>query len=791
MPETDPAPRGNPPPPPPADPAPAPAAPPPNFEWLPPVIGTVRPPTLAPSALQEPPPLPLQPHPEGSGAPKAIGPWLLTATIATALLVTVVVLHAAHRDPQNSGVAYTIGMLLGALVLYPAVPLGILSLFRRFRNGRSRCIILLSCWALIALALVSNPAHRNVPRRVGNPAVADRTATPAPAAGRPALPASLTVSRPPPAASSRAAFDFSRGSDVRLIKQIENAQESAYHEIVHGYAAACAERPDDALLALERVRFIERFAYAEDLTFASAESDLAEATAYLETAFPAAPSTQLHQLERAYGEAFDEKVDTVWPAVAGWNASDRAQFWLLRAQRAAEGSPEEDRFAANAFEANPTADAALRHARGLLKKSDVTGARTVLLHPILADLPEWQQNQRLKLLLEAGAVAEGIELWERLEKSAPAQVHTTEVAKLLARAGRIDLARQTYARIPTQKWNARTVAQERFAFELEHGTGAEAATAYRALRSAGFEADPFARERMSLLLKHPQAGWHLDEVGSFLALGFLTLLAAMLPLVVLAPVHYWGLWRRARGRVAEWTLSPWGLRAAWFALAAVAIGALAGIWWFQPATVRSWVLEAQARPPVRALAPRELLGPVFVMWSVALSTVALLLLLARKGSLLGPGSWSWGKASGLGCGLALLLKVGLGVYITVLGLKGLGMAEVTPLSTQFFGTAYRTLGPLGFCALVAVFVPIFEEALFRGILLGAFAKHLPFWIANAFQSLVFLALHEEMRVAPFFFALAFVNGELVRRSRGLLPGIVVHIVNNALACIFVMTRGGV
>lgn len=781
---------------------PPPSAPPPNFEWQPPVIGTEPPPE--PAAAAAPPPS--RAPANAPATPKPVGPILLIATICAALAAGVFSVLSAQDDPRNSGAPYLIGAVIGGIAFWPGVILGLFSIFRRFRNARSRCLILLWTWSLVALALFGNTLQRSAATARRNQPTMDLRHTPssAPSAAASAGEAKTTTPTPSPTASAPAKttpaavnsavaatrYDFSAGSDARLIKQIESAQESTYADVVRAYSVACRERPNDALLALERVRFIERFAYAEDISFASAESDLAAAKEHLVARFPVAASTLLYQLEQLFGDEFNTKVDEVWPHIARWNATDRARFWLLRAQRANDDAEASARYAANAFAAEPSAEAALRHARGRLHKNDAAGARAVLMHPILRDAPEWQQGQQLSLLLESGAIADGVALFERLEKTAPTQVNSTEMAELLAKAGRIDLARRIYARIPVNKWNQTTVAHQRFRFELEHGTGEQAEAAYRALRDIGFETDSFARERAALLLKHPGAAWGAMEIGSLFALAFLFVFAALLPLAVLVPAHYWGLWRRSRGRGAVWTLSPWGLRAAWLVLGTLVVAVLAGLWWFQPETVRAWANESTVPEPARSLAPGELLGPPTVMWICVSVALLVLLLRARAWSLFGSGEWSRGKSIGLGLGLALLLKFCLGIYIAILGLEGLGMADVSPLSTQFFGAAYRTLGAFGFCTLVAVFVPLFEEVLFRGVLLGALAKHVPFWAANVLQSLAFVAVHDEMRVAPFFFAVGFVNGELVRRSRGLMPGIVLHIANNALACIVVIARSG-
>jgi len=69
------------------------------------------------------------------------------------------------------------------------------------------------------------------------------------------------------------------------------------------------------------------------------------------------------------------------------------------------------------------------------------------------------------------------------------------------------------------------------------------------------------------------------------------------------------------------------------------------------------------------------------------------------------------------------------------------------------------------------------------VLLGAFARHIPFWAANGLQAVGFALMHEELKLAPFFIGLALLSGLLVQQSRGLLAAIALHACNNTLVCL--------
>lgn len=790
----------DPPPPPDSNPPPTPSRDFPEYEWLPPVINSVtQSPTNAQStgpkqdatlATDIPPPLP----PVVEQTPRRAGPLLLMATGVVGAVMLVVVLLGLQYDPQSQNVGYAIGTVVGAIVLWPAVFIGVFSIFRRFRNGRSRAIIMLSVWSLLLLGQLGKFAQHpavNQPPGVRptmstpdaeSPLQTETSSRPAPAA---------VAATPRPAATARVGerFDFSPGSDERLIKRIVSAQESTYRDVVAAYAAECRARPNDAALAVERVRFIERFASAEDVTFATAEADLETAKAYLLTRFGATATAKLYQLERAHGDEFETLANTTQPTVARWTKAEQARFWLLRAQQHTSAVETARTYAASAFALVPEPDSALILARGLIARHDLAEARRVLGHESFATAHDWKRAQQMKLLFEAGARDEAVNIFEQLHAKKAFGVRDVETARHLATAGRVDLARKVYENLVTNRWNTASIARQRFEFELEHGTPAQAASAYRAMRDAGFNTDSFGRARARLLLKHPRAAWTMVDVVSFGAFGILLLFAASLPLVIVLPAHYWGLVRRVKGKAATATTTPWGLRSALLVLSTMCVSLFVGFWIFQPSIFENWTNESQAGTAQTSLSSSAVLGPTFILWGATVSLVLFLLWRARGWRLLGSGVWPVGKAVGLGVGFALAIRFAIGIYITVFGLTNLAVAEATPISTQFFRVALAELGPWAFFGLVALFVPVLEEMLFRGVLLGALAKHVPFWAANVVQSVVFLAMHDEMRLAPFFFAIAFVNGEMVRRSRGLFPGIVLHMVNNAIVALVLIVRG--
>jgi membrane protease YdiL (CAAX protease family) len=91
--------------------------------------------------------------------------------------------------------------------------------------------------------------------------------------------------------------------------------------------------------------------------------------------------------------------------------------------------------------------------------------------------------------------------------------------------------------------------------------------------------------------------------------------------------------------------------------------------------------------------------------------------------------------------------------------------------------------------LVAVLVPILEELVFRGFILGGLTRHLSFGWANTWQACLFAILHFDFTHVAFYVSLGLVAGWLVRRTRGLGASIALHVLNNAIATVWLLSAG--
>jgi membrane protease YdiL (CAAX protease family) len=716
------------------------------------------------------------------------GPGMWVAVGVTGVLMFFVCLTLGKDRASAPSLSYRVGLALGWLTIWPAVAIALFSIGRRFRSLRVRMIITLVIWSLVMFAhvqdLIRVRSDRLLDFKIAGQERATRLARPTTATAKLGEKPADNLAIDPAAAKE---FDFSPGSDERLVKQIAAAQQDRYNRVIEGYRAALVARPDDAALALEWVRFVQHFADAEDITIETAASDLETAKAFLETHFPEAPGTILFELENSFGPDFAAKAARYEGRVGGWPPPDAAKFYLLQAQRADQADATRvEQLARKSFELEPSPDAGILLGKALLSRDRKGEALKVLERADFARASDWLKKQRMDLLFDGGWSEEALKSFEELKRASPAWVNNVEMAKRLARCGLVKEGRTLLGELAPE-WNANWFIRQRFEFELEFGNRQQAEAAYEALRSTGFSADPLAREWFKVLRRHPLAAWSGGAAASCAGFLLAILIVAALPFIVIAaPVHYWALWRQQRDLHVSWPISPWGLRAFGGVLAIAGMGVFLVHWYFYPEELRrlaGGVAEAATKA-------RALLEPMVCLWVLMGTTACFLLTRAKCWRLIGAGQWSIGKALGVGVGLALALRGAVFFYVIVFPTDIPVVAQVASPLVEMLKELRAAVGPLGLLLVVAGFVPVLEEVLMRGVFLGAMAKHIPFSAANAIQALGFALLHDSLLLGPFYFGFALIAGEMVRKAKGLLPAIIMHSTNNALACLALIFAGG-
>jgi membrane protease YdiL (CAAX protease family) len=573
--------------------------------------------------------------------------------------------------------------------------------------------------------------------------------------------------------------DFAPGTHKRFAERVNHGQTSIYAEILAAYDARLAKYPDDVSSHIERCRFIETFAYSEDMIIESAAADLESCQGWLRQG-PHAEHVDviLYGVEGVWEEDEIKAVQALIPKSQDWTREQQAVLFELLSDKFRWSDSElASRYAMQAVSLNPGSRVLITAVERWIQLGAKDKARR-----LLTDAPErtWEHVSRssaAKLLIDIGYTkAAGAML--RAEQNA-ASGGNILLARILSDTGEIEAARETYRAVVGNEYVPYESRVEYFEFERKHGGRDEAVAAYAQLRDQGFGADILSRERLSLFASHPGAPWQWREAWGFLLLIGLLLLFAASPAVVVAPVHYRGLARRVAGLAPDRPQPLWTLKDAWYALAVFWIGGVVTLYVFQAGYLEMmlpWTKRVEASATDLVLG-RQLL------WSTLLTALLVVpLLIGRPFKTLLLGRWSIARSLLVGIGLAIALRL-------VAGIIGLGLQSLGVLGTDTVRAmqgAHQLYGVGGLLLLVAVAVPFVEELLIRGVLLEACRGQVTFMFATVMQAAVFALLHESWSHMPALFVFGLVAGWLAKRSEGLLAPIAMHASFNLTAALAIL-----
>ena len=575
----------------------------------------------------------------------------------------------------------------------------------------------------------------------------------------------------------------SAGSHEAYSRHVKSAELRALQDALEAYDAHLRKHPADAMAAVERCKLIAAEMASHD-DEESGPSDDGETPTHggclegLAHDFPESVLAVRYRLDYKWSNdaiAFGKEA-LANPRIA-WTNGDLAAVYvkLSRSYSASHQLALASHYARLAMDLEPSLDMTREVASQLIAEGRRTEAVVVLSSR--TDGPAFELAHKARMLADAGAFARGAWMLDLAAGKGKTAVDAMLRARILERTGKLQLARKTYAE-QGAAWNRLEVLTRIFEIDLAGSDPASAARSYHDLRELGWKTDPLGRRRLALAWKFPGAGWRPRDLSGVLALLGCLAGLALLPGLLLVPLHSWWLRRRLRAGTGEEPPPTWGFRHAWLATAAMLVCQFLAVYVFAYDDLTSWFAAGgQHGSPPRALA-------AFALFYALLLTASFAALVVRRRErlrLLGPGTWSLPKSAGQAV-LGLLVAFAVAVASHLL-FKLPGKIPLAPGATAIESMVKATVdvyGP-GLALLVfALLIPIAEELIFRSILLDVFGRQMRFWLANAVQALLFATLHGDPSRLPFYFVFGLMTGRMRRASGGLLPGILMHAANNAI-----------
>ncbi|MGY1530148.1 CPBP family intramembrane glutamic endopeptidase [Luteimonas sp. A649] len=550
------------------------------------------------------------------------------------------------------------------------------------------------------------------------------------------------------------------------VSEVDAHMLAAYEQQLRLFDAGPTSLPDHAARAVARCEFIAAFSDAETGRYVDSAPDaLDECIDAIAAAAPDHPIVRVYMLEMGRLHDADGQADALVAESVDWPPELRrrlatALYWELHDER--EGVMAT--MAAQLGE-SPLVPRAVTH---LVGTGDHAGALALLENagPASGSHAAVRRVEAAMQLQPPGAAAREL----RRQEQDGFAVDAAIAARALLRAGEIDTAQERLA--ASTDGNDDELALARFDVAHAAGDWSTAAAAVDLVRAEGFVAHA---ERFARLVAASPGSLLQPALWPSLAILLVILLGlALVPGLLLIPVHYRGALRRLAGRARTPLYQTFGLRHAWMALAAVLVLPMLVLGIVAPHDV-SVMLSEDPQPGGRTL---MLVG----LWGGLACMAALALPLARFST---AGGFGWARLHRAWWRILLAW----GVLLVLGGLlaawhQGQGTDTDTAqvrMVAELVNSGRTTLEILLAFAAVVLVGPLWEEIAFRGMLLGGIARHISFGWANLLQAVLFAVIHDDPPRFLFYLALGLLAGWLVRSTRSLGPAVVLHMLNNALA----------
>lgn len=581
-------------------------------------------------------------------------------------------------------------------------------------------------------------------------------------------------------------FNFSEpNSHKKLIAESKADSEKRFEQTVRTFQDYLDSHPGDVTAATEMCRFIRYYTFNGPVYHENAERYLQQFEAHLKQQFKNNPIVELYFFDQLHNEEkLSRASDLIESTTIKWTKAQLASIYLELAifHRKKGDKHKAGKNAIEALKRYPTTTAQLIAGDYLQAANLPEKGIDILTSEYPKEYPN-QKKKRMLLLSQLGAHDQALSLLEKLRQHNPQTVTPVEESEIWIRNRSIDKARQVFVSSRWSYWDSERLAKAYFNFEKQYGNSIQALNAYNFLRDQGYTKDPLLFHRLNLAIKHPKLQWEKRDWFGALALLSVFAIALAIPLTFIIPVHYCGLLRQQVGKLNQYWQPGWNLKHAWVACAFFIL-----ITQF----LISYLFAYEEVFPIKfgetALKPSTL-SNLRLAWMVLASDMALIIGL---GWILGfgkiwqaysPAKWSYPMS----LVLAILGFVFLRVFAAIITSGWETANAETSLTKQSLQAVHDAYGPFMLMFAVAILTPLIEEILFRGVLLGALAKHIPFWAANLIQASLFTVAHEETQLFPFYFAFGLICGVYRQRSGNLVACTMLHCINNACAAAFLIT----
>jgi membrane protease YdiL (CAAX protease family) len=578
-----------------------------------------------------------------------------------------------------------------------------------------------------------------------------------------------------------------------FINQLNNSSEILYKECIQKYDSYLEKHPTDVSVLIEKCKFVQLAQYNEDEEYNPNQEEFDSCLTYLTRLYPMHPDVLLFQTSLSWAdelkEVFKKSEESIKNSPESWSKTNLGELYSKMADQFYNDEKMKPalEYIEKAISNDNKYENSIIYAKILIKLGKTDQALKAILNNPDTTKEIWSLKEKADLLLELKAYQEALKVFNMIDKIDSTYNNNFEISSTLSSVGEYKLARKYLVADTLKNWNKRNALKNLFIHDLKYEDASTCLNTYNEYRGIGFSCDPFGIYRIRLLLSHPLLPWKLRDIFGPILLLIVLFILFLIPSIWILPIyfvgHHWGL---LNSKKTFETL--WGLKVFWIVSAGYLIASFLG-YLADPDSLYSLFNKSYLNIDLT----QESNAKVSLIFISVFGLVGLFSLGRRNLKVLLSKNWSIIKSILIGFGILLAFKIITVVYLK-LGISFLGISKkdlfaVTNLilSSKQDIEAIITTYNNGFSLfLLCLFVPLYEEIIFRGVILDSTMRYINFGTANFIQASLFSIIHMNLFLMPLYFLFGLITGFMRRYSGGLLSGIAFHSINNFLAVIMLI-----
>jgi len=569
-------------------------------------------------------------------------------------------------------------------------------------------------------------------------------------------------------------------------KSLTNSKDVNYQKFLDRYDEYISNNPNDILVKIYRCKFIGSAYYDEyedyNLKYDEVESCIKE----LYISYPDNADVVLYKLENIYGEeqgVFLEKIFDLYNLDKSiWNDKQTSKLFEISANYSFNIDNHKTlRHAKKAEELNDSIDLSIVISRAHIELGNNEKAKENLLSSLHYDTEVWELNQKAELLVDLKEYDIALEVFDRVKEKDSSFINNKTLYKIFLEGDKFEIAREYLVKDTIAEWNRIANIQKILEHDIQYSDAKIALESYRRIQKDNYYDDFLGIKRLRIFFKSPLTLWTFNEFSHLIVLFLFVCLLILIPYIWVLPVYGLGNYltlkslKKSTRISVDWTLKHfWGISFLYLLSQVIIIL----VFYYQDNidyffnSEYTYYNEDVAEPDsVNAFSTLIYFGLLFVSTLIFLNRERIRFVLYSNIKYL---------RSIIGLGIlflifnTILLKI-LGSFIDLSEpaylIKFLSIKEDLKILLSEYGFIVSAV-------LVAGVVPFYEEIIFRGIILSSTEKYLGFKAANVIQAFLFATVHFNLKLFIFYFIFGLIIGYTVKRTKGLLTGIIFHAVNN-------------